>query len=81
VGLSPYDWHVFEVERVGAYLYFYLDRLTRPSYLFSLFDIGCTGRNIFLGNKYSGGSTTWSSLGIVLTMFTLVMFWIWIILR
>jgi len=64
VGLSPYDWHVFEVERVGAYLYFYLDRLTRPSYLFSLFDIGCTGRNIFLGNKYSGGSTTWSSLEI-----------------
>lgn len=62
--LDPYDWHVFEVQRTGPNLYFFLDRTVRPAYFFKLFDIGCEGRNIFLGNKYSGGSMTWSSLEI-----------------
>ncbi len=62
--LDPYEWHIFEVQRTGPNLYFFLDRSIRPAYFFKLFDIGCEGRNIFIGNKYSGGSTTWSSLEI-----------------
>lgn len=62
--MDPYTWHTLEVERLNKTLSFFIDRSINPIPLHIIKDLGCIGRNIFIGNKYTGGSRTWTSLSI-----------------
>lgn len=62
--LEPNDWHVYELERIGEIINFYIDRDIYPIPLYSVSDFNCGGRDIFFGNNQTGGSHTWTSLEI-----------------